>query len=114
MTITTPARKRERASEPTSDQSAGATFDTLTKFDEIAIVKAFGEDLYTLRNKPFDFLRCLAFTHQRRAGLAHDEAREAAFNLTIGQLGDYFADDPEEIDPEDPDTDEGKGDSLTE
>ena len=94
--------------------SAGETFDSLTKFDEIAIAKAFGEDVYALRKKPFDFLRGLAFTHQRRLGGAHDQARDFAFNLTIGQLGDYFADDPEEIDPEDPDTDEGKGDSLTE
>lgn len=113
MTTNPPERKRKRTAPPICEMSGSEMFDTFTKFDEIAVAKAFGEDVYALREKPFDFLRCLAFTHQRRLGLAHDEAREYAFNLTILQIGNYFADDPDEIDPEDPETEEGKGDSLT-
>lgn len=98
-----------------SDLSASETFQSFTKFDEIAVAKAFDADIYSLRQRPFDFLRCLVFTHQRRLGRSHEDAKKYAFECTIADLGSYFprSEADQELDPEEPRTDEGKGDSLT-
>lgn len=94
--------------EPVSDLSAEELFDSVNRYDEIAIAKAFGEDIYTLREKPFDFLRCLAFIAMRRGGINDREAREQAFGLTTKQANSYFTTPEPEIDPDDPVTAEGK------
>lgn len=93
-----------------TDLTADEFFDSLTGYDEIAIGKAFG-DLESLREKPFTFLRALVFVDLKRQGNRDPEAKQAALELTIGALGEYFADDEPEVDPDDPDSESGKDDS---
>jgi hypothetical protein len=96
------------------EQSADEFFLSLTGFDEIAIAKMFAADISELRERPFTFLRALAFVHQRRHGLVDRDAHEAAQQLTIAELGDYFtdaadADLGEELDSDEPVSEPGKG-----
>jgi hypothetical protein len=86
-------------------------FESLTGFDEIAISKHFDADVSVLRDRPFTFMRALVFIDQRRTGLSDPEAKEAALGLTLREVDDYFAEDQDEPNPEDPITPEGKGDS---
>ncbi len=92
----------------TSDISAGETFLSVNGFDNIAIRQQFGSDVYTLREQPLEFLRVMTFIHMRRNGVNDVEARSSAMNLTVGDLTDYFAAEQTEVDPDDPETDEGK------
>lgn len=91
-----------------TDLTADEMVESLTGFDEIAVEKHFGADVSALRTRPFSFIRALVFVHQRREGLTDPDARTAALSLTIGDLNGYFAEGPEEIDPEEPDTEPGK------
>lgn len=96
----------------TADVSGEDFFLTFTGFDEIAVAKAFGTEISDLREKPFMFLRSLAFVHQRRTqGLNDADAFQAAMELSISALGDYFPDSEPELDPEAPEGAQGKGDS---
>lgn len=88
--------------------SANALAETLNGFDEIAISKAFGEDISELRSKPFSFLRALIFIEQKRNGSKDAIAYKAAMEVRTVELDEYFPDDPEEVDPDEPVTDEGK------
>ncbi|MGH3499956.1 MAG: hypothetical protein ACRDQA_03490 [Nocardioidaceae bacterium] len=95
-------------------------FLSLNGFDEIAIAKAFGQDISAWiddeapeRQRPFTFVRALIFVHIRRTSdprVKDADAYRAAMSLSQEQLQAYFADDPGELDPDDPDTDQGKGD----
>jgi hypothetical protein len=104
---------KERRTDPQTEVTADELFEDLSGFDEIAIKKAFGDDIAKLRKEPFMFMRALVFIDQRRRlGLKHEAAHNAALTLTVRQLNDYFSDDePDEIDPEDPVTERGKGES---
>lgn len=99
----------------TCDTSAGDFFLSLTGFDEIAIAREFGEDISRLvpdktgeGGQPFRFLRALVFVHQRREGLKDREAVKVAQEIPIGQLQDYFGSETADLDPDEPDTPEGK------
>lgn len=85
--------------------------ESLTGFEEIAVAKAFGEDPMALKERPSTLLRALVFVDHKRQGKRDPEAKQAALELTIGDLGNYFADEEPDLDPDDPDTDEGKDDS---
>lgn len=88
------------------DLTAKDMFQSLTGYDEIAVLKTFGEDISTLRHRPFMFLRTLVFVDYRRRGGAKDQqAHKAAMDLTMAELEDYFAEDPDE---DEDDTDQGK------
>lgn len=91
--------------------SADDFFGTLNGFDEIAIARAFDAEIDTLRKRPFTFLRALVFIDQRRRGKTDAEAKTAALEVTMSDLGDYFPDPEPEIDPDDPVTDAGKDDT---
>lgn len=99
----------------TTDITAGDMFLTLNGFDELAVAKAFAADIAELRNSPMRFLRALAFVHQRRNGAKDADAYKTAMTLTVAEVGDYFADDEPDpadlLDPDDPETDEGKDDA---
>lgn len=97
----------------TCDISAGDFFLSLNGFDELAITKQFGEDVAQLQPRPFTFLRALVFVHQRRDGLKDREAFQAAQELPIGVLQDYFTDEPDDLDPDDPDSPAGKEPSAS-
>lgn len=96
---------------PAEATGASEVFDSVNRFDEIAIARAFGEDIYVLKEKPFDFLRAMAFVVMRRDGATDAEAKERAFLLGTRQARDFFAPDVEEFDPEEPVTEAGKDDS---
>lgn len=94
---------------PVCDLPADDFFMSLNGFDEIAITKAFGADVAALRDEPFRFLRALVFVHQRRADQPDKLAYHASMTLTVEALQDYFPDpEPDDLDPDDPDTDQGK------
>lgn len=93
-----------------TDQTAEDLFQSLTGYDEIAISKAFGEDLNGLRTKPFMFLRALIFVQLRRGGAKDEAAKREALEMTMTQLESFFEIDTEVM-PEEPATDMGKGDS---
>lgn len=90
--------------------------DSLTGFDEIAIEKHMGMDIYTDRaRKPVMLMRSLVFVMKRREGLSDVDAHKAALGMTVTEIHDFFPDDPDdEIDPEAPETPEGKDDSQPE
>ena len=92
-----------------TDKTAEDLFKSMNGFDEIAVSRAFGEDLSVLRAKPFTFVRALVFVDLRRGGAKDGDAHKQAMTLTMGDLEDYFAQD-EEVLPEDPTTERGKGD----
>ena len=95
-----------------TDQTAEDLFKSLNGFDEIAITRAFGEDLSVLRAKPFTFVRALVFVDLKRGGATDGEAHKQAMSLTMADLESYFASD-EEVMPEDPSTERGKGAGLS-
>lgn len=89
--------------------SANALTETLNGFDEVAISKAFGQDISDLRTKPLLFLRALIFIEQKRSGAKDAVAYKAAMEVRTVDLDHYFPDDPEDgnPDPEDPVSAEG-------
>lgn len=97
----------------TSELTADEMFDSLTGFDEIAIAKAFDLEITGLaQHKPTLFLRALVFVDRRRAGADDKTAKQASLELPLGQVHDYFVEDPEDPDPEDPDSEVGKDGSA--
>lgn len=92
--------------------TAEEVIDSLTGFDEIAIAKAWGAEWSDLaETKPSTFNRSLVFTLFRRAGKTDAEAKAAALELTLKEVTEAFADDEDEVMPEEPETESGKGDS---
>lgn len=84
--------------------------ESLTGYDEYAIEKHMGVDIYDiLMSKNVRTHRCLIFVSHLRQGKTPEEAKDEAQSLRSGDVLGYFADDPEEIDPEEPETEAGKG-----
>jgi hypothetical protein len=94
----------------TAQMSANELTDVMNGFDELAIGKAFGEDISSLKQRPLMFLRALAFIDFRRGGMKDGPAYKAAMEILSKDLAAHFPDDPEEMDEDEPVTDEGKGD----
>lgn len=92
--------------EMTVEDFAGS----LTGWDEIGIEKAFGEDFLTLRKRGTTMVRALVFVDFKRQGQTHDQAYKSAMDVTMDGLEHYFAEDEPELDPSDPETDQGKDD----
>jgi len=100
----------------TSELTLNEAMESINGFDEIAIEKHMGYDIYTsdeegsgvYREKPVLMIRCLIFVMQRRTGQTDVEARRAVMEMTVKDVHDYFADDPEDLDPDDPDSESGK------
>lgn len=87
-------------------------FESLTGFDEIAITKAFKVELFDLQEKPFLFMRAMAFILRRREGAKDAEAYQAAMEMTLGELTALFPEPEPELDPDDPETESGKDGST--
>lgn len=93
--------------------------ESVTGFDEIAIEKHMNYDIYTsddeelgiFRSKPVLMIRCLVFVMQRRAGQSDVEARQTAMGMSVKDVHEYFTADPEEVDPDAPESPEGKDDT---
>lgn len=92
--------------------TANMTFEemseSITGFDELAIEKHIGIDLYTDgQAKPVLMLRALVFVHLRRALNNDVEARKQVMEMTIKQVNGYFDAAPEDFNPEEPDSESG-------
>lgn len=87
---------------------------SLNGYDEIAIAKAFGCDFTELKDRPVMFLRALMFVMERRAEAKDAEAFKTAMSATATEVNAYFPDETPDLDPEDPDTESGKGDAPSE
>ena len=91
------------------EMTAEEFLDSLTGFDEMAIKKAFGDTITNLSsNDQMMFARALVFIAKRREGLADGPAKNAALEMTFGEVTRYFAEDVETT-PEEPETESGKG-----
>lgn len=77
--------------------AAQAVYDSLTRWDELAIKKAFGADpLELTESDRAGFARALIFTDLRRHGYSDKDARQASFDMPNGAVNDYFAPDEED------------------
>lgn len=96
------------------EQTAEEAFESLTGFDEIAISQKFAGTVSEMAEKqPLMFVRALVFVFKRRDGLSDDEAWTAALNLTMKELGDYFAESSAEESGKDEQPEESPATSLT-
>ena len=99
-------------STPQTDLTASEVAQSINGFDEIAIVNAFGFDPADLdqdkTSDQFRLLRSLVFIDRRRKGDKHREALDYALGVLRTDLPKYFAPEPEDDHPHDPDSDAGK------
>ena len=80
----------------TIDETAQQVYDSANGFDEIAVKKAFGTSLLSLKDDPMTFGRALAFIVAKRGGKNDMEAKQAVLGLSNARLSDYFAAPAEE------------------
>jgi hypothetical protein len=86
--------------------------ETLTGFEEIAIEKHMGLDVYTeSKKKPVLAMRAMVFVDQTRQGLDAAAAKDAALGMTVKDVQSYFNED-DEVTPDTPETESGKDDST--
>lgn len=83
--------------------------NSLTGFEEMAIEKHMGVDIYDVLGKPVLLNRVLIFVDQQRQGLKPAEAVQHARSMTSKAVIAYFEPDPEEVDPDEPETPAGEG-----
>jgi hypothetical protein len=106
--------KQTEQTEPTwTVEGSSADFgDSLRGKEEQEIALQFGRPLQTLGDvDPSMGLRALVFVHRLREGDKTRQAYEAAMDLTRVEVMTYFqyvGPNPEEVDDEDPVTDQGK------
>lgn len=94
-------------------------FDSLVRPEELAIAEVFGHKIEALAatdSPHFDWSdanRALVFVQHLRDGMTQPEASAAAFGITKGEAlsGDLFADEPDDVMPEEPDSETGKDSS---
>lgn len=87
--------------------TAQEAMSSLTGFDEIAIEKAFGKELDELSGR--DTVRAIIFVLERRAGASDKDAKAYALGVSMGDLDKHFETSAEEVDDNEPETDQGKG-----
>ena len=86
--------------------TARETMRSLNGFDEIAIEKAFGKELDELGSR--ESVRALIFIQRKRAGDNDKAAKDFALGIPMGQLDEHFAAPAEEVDENEPETEQGK------
>jgi hypothetical protein len=102
----------ELLEQVTQSKSIEEAMESLTGWDEIAIEKAFGEDITSLLvGKPTMSMRALVFVDKRREGMKDGEAKSFAMEMKLQDAQAWFEDD-DEITPDEPVTVAGKDDSL--
>jgi hypothetical protein len=94
----------------TSKPTANELLEQLTGFDEQKIEARFGAEVLEVEGTKF--LRSLVFGNELHQGKSEDEAWNAAQGLTVKLVRDYFASDPEDAMPDEPDSESGKDDSA--
>ena len=97
--------------------SVSGTRDSLTGYEEVEIEGRFGDDIQVLlETRPIKAGRALAFVvvvRDLRAADVKDpvkKAYEAAMGMTVTELNNFFPDEVDELDADQPVTPEGKGD----
>ncbi|KRF19663.1 hypothetical protein [Nocardioides sp. Soil796] len=74
--------------------TADEFIESLTGFEEIAIAKAFGDEVFNLaQNKETMFVRALVFVHFKREGSNDPEAKKQALSMTLKAAQSMFADE---------------------
>lgn len=87
--------------------------ESITGFDEIAIERVMGVDLYAQDNqKPMMLMRSLVFVAFKREGLADHEAREKALSLSVKDINNFFEEEADDAIPSEPDSEQGKDGSA--
>lgn len=86
--------------------TAREALNSLNGFDEIAIEKAFGKPLDELDGRAT--VRSVIFVLEKRAGSSDKDAKAYALGVAMGKLDDHFDTAPDEIDEDDPETEQGK------
>ncbi|MFT4010867.1 MAG: hypothetical protein QM655_12595 [Nocardioidaceae bacterium] len=97
-----------------SEDSAADVINSFTGFDEIAVARAFGQDISEM--PPMRMHRAALFVLARRSGAKDGEAYKTAMGMTAAGVSDYFPRPESDLDPfaEDQpglDSDAGKGDT---
>lgn len=86
--------------------------ESLTGFEELGIESHFGQPVSNLLEaKPTIGIRALIFTVRTREGMSTHDAKNAAMALTLKQAMGFFAEAEQDFDPENPDSQSGKGGS---
>lgn len=95
-----------------SNQTITEISESLTGYDEIAIESNFGLNVYGGdEGKSMVLMRAMAFVHFLREGMKNSEAKNAAMSLTAKQVSEFFAEEPDEVMPDQPVTEPGKDSS---
>lgn len=95
-----------------TDMSVEEVMESLTGFDEIAMEKHMGIDVYTQAEaKPVVLMRALVFVLLRRGGQSDTDARQRVQEMSVKSVQEFFTDD-DELMPDEPVTVAGKDDSL--
>lgn len=89
--------------------------NSMTGWDYLAVKQAFGTPFdggpngggLATDNPPLALV-AMVFIHKRRQPMKDRDAYTAAMSMDTAALNDYFADEPAEVDPDDPVTDAGK------
>lgn len=90
----------------TEQVSAEEMAESLTGFEEIAIERAFGAEVYDL--PPVKTLRALVFVLLKRQGLRDPEAKEQVLAMPLKEVNGHFCEPEEETVPDQPETEAGK------
>jgi hypothetical protein len=96
-----------------ADQTISEVMESLNGFEEIAISERFGASIGKLADvNETLFMRALVFTDMTRAGMTPGEARNAAMRMRLGEVKNWHLPDDDDVMPDDPDSESGKGGSL--
>lgn len=103
--------KPNDAPAPVCELTSEEMVESLTGYEEIAIAKAFGSEVFDLaEHRPMTFLRACVFAHERRTGKNDADAKKAAMDLSIKATQEYFTEEPDEVMPDEPASAVGKDD----
>lgn len=75
--------------------TAEEVLESLTGFDEMAILQHFGRNVSALTEDQSTLARALVFVLKRRDGDSDDTARNLALEMTLKDVTDYFAEESE-------------------
>lgn len=104
-------KQREKLLPPTHEMTADEFSDTITGNEEEIINRQFGVDWTVLpENRPTMFMRAMVTIAEYRYGMAVKEAKKFAMDMTLLEANSYFTPEPEDADPEQPDSESGKDD----
>ena len=98
--------------EPTCPIPLSELQDDLDGFEEKVIRQHFSATIEQLAqgDEVIMLMRAMVFAHQRRQNVEDSQAYRTAMQMKRRELWTYFADEPDDVDPEQPDSAAGKDD----